>query len=468
MRERTDGEGFATRAIHAGERPDPVTHAHNTPDLRDGDVRVRHGGGEGGRGRPGDRVGPDLVLLLADRQPHEPGARGEGRVARGRRGLRRRGVGHGVAWRRRCSRTSGRATTSWWATSCSRSRRCCWRRTCRGAGSRVTPVDMTDLAAVEAAITPATKMLFLETLDEPAAADRRTSTRSPALGAPPRAHRRRRQHVPRPGAAAADRARRGPRPPRRDEVPLGPRRRGLGRGLRARSALHRPDPQADRHVRPGGEPVRGVPRAARRADAAAAVGRRARRTRSRSAAFLEARPKVEWVRYPGLASHPDHDVATPAARATATARWSRSSRAAASTAMAAFTDHLAAVRHRRQPGRRVHARLPAAEGGGLVRVSRGLRGHRGPRRGLRAAACRSSPEATRASAPPERRPRAASAAPIVRSTRRVTSSSGGRNQVSSPRSRPPLGVRDRITSDTVRIVPARTGRPFARSRIASR
>src|SRR6478735_3422651 len=31
MRERTDGEGFATRAIHAGERPDPVTHAHNTP-----------------------------------------------------------------------------------------------------------------------------------------------------------------------------------------------------------------------------------------------------------------------------------------------------------------------------------------------------------------------------------------------------------------------------------------------------
>ena len=31
MRERTDGQGFATRAIHAGERPDPTTHAHNTP-----------------------------------------------------------------------------------------------------------------------------------------------------------------------------------------------------------------------------------------------------------------------------------------------------------------------------------------------------------------------------------------------------------------------------------------------------
>jgi O-acetylhomoserine/O-acetylserine sulfhydrylase-like pyridoxal-dependent enzyme len=31
MRERTHGQGFATRAIHAGERPDPVTHAHKPP-----------------------------------------------------------------------------------------------------------------------------------------------------------------------------------------------------------------------------------------------------------------------------------------------------------------------------------------------------------------------------------------------------------------------------------------------------
>ena len=33
MRERTHGEGFATRAIHAGERPDPTTHAHATRQL---------------------------------------------------------------------------------------------------------------------------------------------------------------------------------------------------------------------------------------------------------------------------------------------------------------------------------------------------------------------------------------------------------------------------------------------------
>ena len=31
MRERTEGRGLATRAIHAGERPDPTTHAHRTP-----------------------------------------------------------------------------------------------------------------------------------------------------------------------------------------------------------------------------------------------------------------------------------------------------------------------------------------------------------------------------------------------------------------------------------------------------
>ena len=87
MRERTDGQGFATRAIHAGERPGPVDPRAQHADLRDGDVRLRHGGGEGGRGRPGARLGPDRVLLLADRQPDQPGARGEGRVARGRRGL---------------------------------------------------------------------------------------------------------------------------------------------------------------------------------------------------------------------------------------------------------------------------------------------------------------------------------------------------------------------------------------------
>ena len=40
MRERTHGEGFATRAIHAGEGPDPTTHAHATPIYANANVAV--------------------------------------------------------------------------------------------------------------------------------------------------------------------------------------------------------------------------------------------------------------------------------------------------------------------------------------------------------------------------------------------------------------------------------------------
>ena len=52
MRERTDGQGFATRAIHAGERPDPTTHAHRTPIYATATFALRHGRREGGRRRP--------------------------------------------------------------------------------------------------------------------------------------------------------------------------------------------------------------------------------------------------------------------------------------------------------------------------------------------------------------------------------------------------------------------------------
>ena len=81
---------------------------------------------------------------------------------------------------------------------------------------------------------------------------------------------------------------------------------------------------------------------------------------ARLAAFLEAHPKVEWVRYPGLASHPDHAVATRLLGDRSAAMLTFQPRGGVD-GMAAFTDHLRAVRHRRQPGRRLHARLPAAE-----------------------------------------------------------------------------------------------------------
>ena len=191
---------------------------------------------------------------------------------------------------------------------------------------------------------------------------------------------------------------------------------------------HRPDPQADRHVRPGGQPVRELPRPARRPDAAAPVARRRRRTRRALAAFLEAAP----TRSSGSATRASRRTRTTRSRggssATAPGRCSRSSRAAASTGMAAFTDHLRAVRHRRQPRRRLHARLPAAQARRAhPRLGR-LRGHRRPARGLRARPL--VRRLTAASAParaPRRRP---APAPIVRSIRRVTSSSGRRYQAS--------------------------------------
>ena len=99
------------------------------------------------------------------------------------------------------------------------------------------------------------------------------------------------------------------------------------------------------------------------------------------AAFLEAHEKVEWVRYPGLASHPDHEVATRLLGDRFGAMVTFKPRGGVE-AMAAFTDHLAPVRHRGQPGRRVHARLPAAEGRrDRARLGR-LRGRRRSRRGL--------------------------------------------------------------------------------------
>ena len=104
-------------------------------DLRDGDVRVRLRGGEGGRGRPGDGVGPDRVLLLADRQPDDPRAGGEARLPR-RRGGRGRGlVGDGLRVVDAARPPRAAATTSSSATSCSSSPGCCSRTTSLGAAS---------------------------------------------------------------------------------------------------------------------------------------------------------------------------------------------------------------------------------------------------------------------------------------------------------------------------------------------
>jgi methionine-gamma-lyase len=60
---------------------------------------------------------------------------------------------------------------------------------------------------------------------------------------------------------------------------------------------------------------------------------------ARLAAFLEADPRVEWVRYPGLASHPDHAVATRMLGDRYGAMVTFRPRGGV-PAMSAFTDHL--------------------------------------------------------------------------------------------------------------------------------
>ena len=179
MRERTDGTGFATRAIHAGERPDPTTHAHNTPIYRDRHVRVRHRRREGGRGRPGARVGPDVVLLLADRQPDEPGARGEGRVARGRRGLRRRPRRAWRPWRSTLFAHLDAGDHIVVGDELFAITRVLWEDDLPRRDIAVSTADMCDLAAVEAAIRPDHEDPAHGDVDEPAPADAGPRRRSP-------------------------------------------------------------------------------------------------------------------------------------------------------------------------------------------------------------------------------------------------------------------------------------------------
>ena len=88
------------------------------------------------------------------------------------------------------------------------------------------------------------------------------------------------------------------------------------------------------------------------------------------AAFLEAHPKVDWVRYPGLASHPDHDVATRFLGERYGAMLTFQPRGG-TTGMAAFTDHLALCDIAVSLGDVYTLVYPRPKDGGIVRVSVG-------------------------------------------------------------------------------------------------
>ena len=75
---------------------------------------------------------------------------------------------------------------------------------------------------------------------------------------------------------------------------------------------------------------------------------------ARLATFLEADPRVEWVRYPGLASHPDHAIATRMLGDRFGAMVTFRPRGGVPASAVGVHRPPPAVRHRREPRRRVH------------------------------------------------------------------------------------------------------------------
>ncbi|MBI2762253.1 MAG: PLP-dependent transferase [Chloroflexi bacterium] len=235
----------------------------------------------------------------------------------------------------------------------------------RGIG--VTAVDMTDMAAVEAAITPKTKILFYETSTNP------------------------RLRVPDQDALAAIGHRHG-LIVIADNTFLGP---ALVRPLEhgADMVLH----AATKYLSGHGDAVSGVVSGAKvlldpirmqtdtLGQAASPFsswlvmrGIRTLPLRSRTASanafqlaeYLERQPTVEWVRYPGLPSHPDHDVARRLIEGPGGAMIAFQPRGGVE-GMAAFTDHLKLCDIGVSLGD-IHTLVyPQPKRGGLVRVSVG-------------------------------------------------------------------------------------------------
>ena len=91
---------------------------------------------------------------------------------------------------------------------------------------------------------------------------------------------------------------------------------------------------------------------------------------ARIAEVLEADPKVEWVRYPGLPSHPDHDVARRLLGDTFGAMVTFKPRGGLD-AMAAFTDNLRLCDIGVSLGDLHTLVYPRPKDGGIIRVSVG-------------------------------------------------------------------------------------------------
>jgi methionine-gamma-lyase len=366
MRERTDGRGFATRAIHAGERPDPTTRAHKTPifatstfsfdtaaekeDAVDRALAWEPGAYFYSRtGNPTNRALEEKVAALEGAEDTIVSSSGMAAVSSTLLAHLESGD-HVVVGDELFVITEVLLGDDFPR---------------RGIG--VTRVDMTDLVAVEAAITPATKALFYETSTNP------------------------RLRVPDADALAEIGHRHG-LIVIADNTFLGPALlRPLEHG--ADMVVH----AATKYLSGHGDAVSGVvsgPKALldpirKLTDAlgqaaspfASFLVMRGIRTlplRSRTASFnaaqiaawLETQPGVDWVRYPGLASHPDHEVAERLIEGPGGAMLTFQPRGGI-TGMAAFTDHLRLCDIGVSLGDICTLVYPRPKQGGMVRVSVG-------------------------------------------------------------------------------------------------
>ncbi|MES2208729.1 MAG: PLP-dependent aspartate aminotransferase family protein [Chloroflexota bacterium] len=366
MRERTDGRGFATRAIHAGERPDPVTRAHK-PAIYATSTFAFDTAAE-----KEDAV--DRALAW------EPGVHFYSRTSNPTNRALEEKVASIEGAEDTVVSSSGMAAVS--ATLLAH----------LGGGDHivvgdelfvitqvllgedfprrgigVTAVDMTDLAAVEAAVTPKTRVLFYETSTNP------------------------RLRVPDMDALAALGHRYG-LIVIADNTFLGP---ALVRPLEhgADMVLH----AATKYLSGHGDAVSGVVSGRKvlldpirkqtdtLGQAASPFsswlvmrGIRTLPLRSRTASanayqlagYLERQPNVEWVRYPGLPSHPDHAIARRLIEGPGGAMLAFQPRGGVD-GMAAFTDHLRLCDIGVSLGD-IHTLVyPQPKRGGLVRVSVG-------------------------------------------------------------------------------------------------
>jgi cystathionine beta-lyase/cystathionine gamma-synthase len=335
MRERTDGEGFATRAIHAGERPDPTTHAHNTPiyatatfafdtaaEKEDAVDRALEWDPTSyfysRTGNPTNRALEEKVASLEGAEDCVVSSSGMAAVSSTL-------FAHLDAGDHVVLGDELFAIT-----------RVLWEEDLPRRDIAVTPVDMCDLAAVERAITPRTRILFMETSTNP----RLRMADLPALAEIAHRHEL---------LVVADNTFLGPalfRPLEHgaDLVLHAATKYLSGHGDAVSGVVSGPKAMLDpirKQVDTFGQAaspfasflvlrgVRTLPlRSAKGSDNAAAL-----------AAFLEPHPKVDWVRYPGLASHPDQAVARRLLQDGFGAMVTFRPRGGV-PAMAAFTDHL--------------------------------------------------------------------------------------------------------------------------------